>query len=149
MTVVLSLVLYFYVSETLICLFSSAVAHYLITSFCILVAGPSIKRKLNQTTAKRIRFGSMNIPDCTSLGPPQMTLKELCQEVSVRSSVEWEIEKNSSRSQALILISVITYLIELLFCGISRGMLFFRSTTVSYGIIVCLFGFVQLTELHN
>ncbi|KAL7717237.1 DnaJ domain containing protein [Entamoeba marina] len=149
-TALLTAVIYIYSPRFIVLLTSSIVEHLLITAICVRTAGPAVKDALNHKFPRKIRLsGHFQLDECSSVGPTQMTLKELCMDVSLRHPIEWEIEKNTSRRNALLLISAFTFGMELLFSGVNGSMIFMRSLTTSYGICVAIFGFGEMMEMHN
>ena len=153
-TIINSIVIYMFFSSKVIAILSMGVAHFLITCVCIKNAGPAIKNALSHKGSKEIKFSKRNTTDtklsieCNEIGRTQISLEEICKDVSLRQPIEWETEKNNTRTEALFLMSGFTYSMELLFCGISYNIPFIRSVTLGCGLSIALFGFGEMMEIH-
>ena len=150
-TILLSLIVNKYFHPTVIYYLSTIVAHFLIVSLCIRVAGPSIKNTLESKSNARIKFipRIINNPDCTEVGDPQMTLKELCRDLSIKQPIEWEKERRLSRWKVLIVLSIMTFIIEMMFSAKTMTLYYLRCLTIGYGISISMFGFSEMLNLHH
>ena len=150
-TILLSLIVNKFFHPTLIYYLSTAVCHFLIISICIRVAGPSIKNALKSKSASKIKFIGrvINNPDCTELGDPQMTIEELCRDLSIKQPIEWEKEKRASRYKVLIFLAISTFIIEMMFSKKQMTMYYLRCLTIGYGFSISMFGFTEFLDLHQ
>ncbi|ELP84960.1 chaperone protein DNAj, putative [Entamoeba invadens IP1] len=148
-TILFSLVVYQYIPHFCIYLLSTAIGHFLVTSFCINNVGPTIKKAISNKTTSKIRLGEFTQTNCWEVGPPQLSIEEICKDVTMKKQIEWETEKKDSRWKALVLVSVLTFSMEILFVGANTSLMYARCLIVGFGVNMALFGFGEMVQIRQ